>query len=823
MAYNYQNFASLGVNLNRQKYGALDISQVFTSQADLNYYISSGTGSKTGVSTYWSDIVPYPYAGQFLALVENGTVTAYILIEDTEVSGKMTYKLQEVGKKREADNKTIDIAADGTVKVHGLEAATNLQIPQLKNGEIVWVNIPDVVPADTNTVTEVKVADGSILSVEKTYNSDSDEYTYTLDITMPVYAVRKEALTAENAVKYVLTKDGVDIAEPIIVPNAFDDTEIQNALEDLRDVDAELAGDIAALEDYVEGISTIIYKAENGKTYLGLRDEDGLVIGEDIDAAAFVKDGMLSAASFDTATKELVLTWNTDAEKEVVRVPVGTLVDVYTAAADSGIVLDDHEFSIDYNKVASKQSVDDLRQNIADDIATTIADMQAALDENARLDADNKTELQGAIDTVDDKVDAHLAAYETFKTENTTAIGAAKDEAREAAKAFAVEEDSKLEAAIDLKLGQKIDTVTVAHGKTEGAVRTNNTLAITVDTYTSDEIDSKIGTAVSDAKTEINNTINSKEEAINKSIGELSAAHADDKEALQAGIDENAGDIDDLEAAVERIDGVLTTHADEYSDLEGRVDVLEGKVAVNELDIAGLKQADTEIRSLIAGNTSAINDLAADVAEADAALDAAIKANTKKFDDYSTTTQVDTKISTAITNSEKTTNAAIQKVADDLTNEIARSSQKDADHAAALQGHEERLDGIDATLALVLDNPDDSAINSLKEMATWVAEHEDDVVAMVKDIQDDKQALADHKAAYDEAIAAINENIGDNAAAIAALDRIATDDVEGFVKTSDEVGVVASGDKKGQMYIKKVSTDLLVQGDLEFVIFGGNA
>ena len=823
MAYNYQNFASLGVNLNRQKYGALDISQVFTSQADLNYYISSGTGSKTGVSAYWSDIVPYPYAGQFLALVENGTVTAYILIEDTEVSGKMTYKLQEVGKKREADNKTIDIAADGTVKVHGLEAATNLQIPQLKNGEIVWVNIPDVVPADTNTVTEVKVADGSILSVEKAYNSDSDEYTYTLDITMPVYAVRKEALTAENAVKYVLTKDGVDIAEPIIVPNAFDDTDIQNALEDLRDTDSELAGKIDTLEEYVEGISTIIYKAENGKTYLGLRDEDGLVIGEDIDAAAFVKDGMLSAASFDSATKELVLTWNTDAEKEVVRVPVGTLVDVYTAATDSGIVLNDHEFSIDYGKVASKQSVDDLSQKIANDIASTIADMQTAIDENAKLDKANKEALQGAINTVDKRVDDHLEAYEAFKTANTAAIATAKDEAREAAKAFATEEDGKLEDAIDLKLAQKIDTVTVAHGKTEGAVRTNNTLAITVDTYTSNEIDTKISTAVSDAKTEINNTINSKEETLNNSIGALSATHAADKVELQAGIDANAEAIEDLEADVERIDGVLITHADEYSVLEGRVGTLESTVATNGSDIAGLKAADTEIRSIIADNTAAIESLAKNVTDVDAELDAAIKANTKKFDDYSTTTQVDTKISTAITNSEKTTNASIQKVADDLTNEIARSKQADADHTAAIQEHTERLNGIDTTLALVLDNATDEAINSLNEMATWVAEHEDGVVAMVKDINADKQALADHKAAYDAAIAAINENIGDNAAAIAALDRIATDNVEGFVKTSDEVGVVASGDKKGQMYIKKVSTDLLVQGDLEFVIFGGNA
>ena len=67
MAFAYQNFASLGVNLNRQKYGPLDISSVFNSQADLNYYITKGA-SKEGVSQYWLDVTPYPYAGQIVAL-----------------------------------------------------------------------------------------------------------------------------------------------------------------------------------------------------------------------------------------------------------------------------------------------------------------------------------------------------------------------------------------------------------------------------------------------------------------------------------------------------------------------------------------------------------------------------------------------------------------------------------------------------------------------------------------------------------------------------------------------------------------------------------
>lgn len=85
MSFEYQGFATLGVNLNRQKYGPLDISNVFESQADLNYYLSKGT-EKTGVSDYWKAITPYPYAGQYIALVDktNNTVTPYVLKESAD-------------------------------------------------------------------------------------------------------------------------------------------------------------------------------------------------------------------------------------------------------------------------------------------------------------------------------------------------------------------------------------------------------------------------------------------------------------------------------------------------------------------------------------------------------------------------------------------------------------------------------------------------------------------------------------------------------------------------------------------------------------------
>lgn len=78
MAYEYQNFSSLGVNLARQKFGALDISQVFTTQADLTYYLTKGATS-AGISDYWKGVGAYPYEGQFLATVIDNQVVPYIL------------------------------------------------------------------------------------------------------------------------------------------------------------------------------------------------------------------------------------------------------------------------------------------------------------------------------------------------------------------------------------------------------------------------------------------------------------------------------------------------------------------------------------------------------------------------------------------------------------------------------------------------------------------------------------------------------------------------------------------------------------------------
>lgn len=123
MAFEYQGFATLGVNLNRQKYGPLDVSTVFTSVADLTYYTSKGSVKMEGLSDYWKAIIPYPYAGQIVALVVNRDVSVYKLVENADG----LFETKEIGG--------ADLTGYAT-KAYVQELIDSLEMPEGTNGMI---------------------------------------------------------------------------------------------------------------------------------------------------------------------------------------------------------------------------------------------------------------------------------------------------------------------------------------------------------------------------------------------------------------------------------------------------------------------------------------------------------------------------------------------------------------------------------------------------------------------------------------------------------------------------------------------------------------
>lgn len=104
----YQNYVSLPVNLNRQKYGPLDPSQLFLNEADLKWYCSNGTDSLISAdanTTAWNNYTIYPYPGQVVALRDSKAKTVRILKlteqlsagEVVIVDGKPQFEYSDIG------------------------------------------------------------------------------------------------------------------------------------------------------------------------------------------------------------------------------------------------------------------------------------------------------------------------------------------------------------------------------------------------------------------------------------------------------------------------------------------------------------------------------------------------------------------------------------------------------------------------------------------------------------------------------------------------------------------------------------------------------
>lgn len=111
-------------------------------------------------------------------------------------------------------------------------------------------------------------------------------------------------------------------------------------------------------------------EALNGKKAIKLLGKDGVVISE-IDASAFIKDGMIQSVAFDTKTKHVTITFNTAAGKEPIDVDLSTLVDTYKAGTGLSLA-NDGTFSVNTNTIATVEKATELA-NAAEQAAKTHA------------------------------------------------------------------------------------------------------------------------------------------------------------------------------------------------------------------------------------------------------------------------------------------------------------------------------------------------------------------------------------------------------------------------------------------------------------------
>jgi hypothetical protein len=597
MAFEYQSYASLGLNLNRQKYGPLDISNVFTSENDLKYYLTKGT-HKEGVSEYWIKVTPYPYEGQVLATVIDGVVSVYALSLDAEGN----FQTQEIGAKIETDDKTIKLV-DGKLELVGLPEVTSGKtfVPSLINGVLTWAE-PDTSTAE-GQAQEIEGLKARALALESTVgDADKGLVKAVADNKSAIEQEATDRAAADTALEGKIAEAlqaAKDYADEHDADTKYDDIALQNrvsAIESdyLKEADKyddsgvrSLISELdAAIGDTEKGLVKDV--ADNKQAIANEKSRAELAeqaLRERINAIDFVDADELADAIKDFAETEYV-----DEEIGKLEAAIAALnhfkaevvdnIDKVTELGVLYLIKDEAVEGVDkyneyivvdgkatligdtttdlsnyYNKTEIDGKVNTIDTAVSDEKAAreALAERVVALEEadnvtqaeleeyKAKVVSDIATAKSEAISDADGKLakKVNTSDFETFKGDNETAIGAAKDAAITAAKAETESQVSALEVAVEstyatkaelsaqeaaiesellvyaktadvnTELAKKIENATIAHAVvadpdqgieavSEGITKEGTTLKIVVDAPTRAETIKLIADKVAD-------------------------------------------------------------------------------------------------------------------------------------------------------------------------------------------------------------------------------------------------------------------------------------------------------------------------------------
>ena len=734
MAMTYQNFASLGVNLNRQKYGPLDISNVFTSENDLKYYLTKGAHTE-GVSEYWyknadDKVVPYPYEGQVLATVIDGVVSVYALSLDAEGN----FQTQEIAGKIEVDGTTIKLNDEGKLELVGLPADVEgkTYVPSYINGVLTWAE-PDTSTAE-GQAQEIEGLKTRAAALELTVNGKGEgeervdglvdkvaDNTQAIADEATARAAADAELEDKIAEALQAAKDYADENDANIV---YDDTALANrvkAIEDdyLKEADkyddtelvsrvAGAEGKITTLEGTVAGNATAI-AGEKSRAEAAEK-----ALGERIDAIDFVDETELSEALEPITTA--LNTKAAQADLAALQARVEAFLDNTGAATEA---IDTLQELINYinthddadingiltsiraieNKLAGIDStvtayVDAAIEAINIGDYAKAADMAALAGRVEALEAKpfdtyaTKTEVE-AVDAkfadytktsdlntlLDGKVDD--SEFTTFKADNTVAIATAKQEAIDAA--AAAEEAKGYAVAADVADTYATKAMLEAH---EGEIA-NELLAYAKTSDVNAELAKKIETAtIAHSTDELAEGVTVDGTALNIVVDAYTKA-----ETL-AQIEEILDQINDNSESAASVDTKLTNHIKTYTEKVGQ---LEAKDAELEAAIAtaqaqadkGVADAKTANDAIAALTNGAVAD---NTREIGVAKDLINTVNTTLTSKIAALEAKDTEFTTSITALETLVGGHTTTITEHGT-AIAALQDKDIELAGLIQGN----------------------------------------------------------------------------------------------------------------------------------------
>lgn len=193
-------------------------------------------------------------------------------------------------------------------------------------------------------VTDAATAQAAAEAAQSTADAKVASVTGSGAIAVTTGTTPKVSLNLDNTGNVTLSQGTAGLKASVTIPSAT--------------VTGVKTGDKVLALDGTELSTTIAFSVDStagtdGKKYLRLTGIDGADLGK-VDIADFVKDGMLSNASFNSADHKLTLTFNTDSGKEAIEVDLSSLVDVYDG---SNLKLTQVNIPTEYTAPAKDDSV----------------------------------------------------------------------------------------------------------------------------------------------------------------------------------------------------------------------------------------------------------------------------------------------------------------------------------------------------------------------------------------------------------------------------------------------------------------------------------
>ena len=721
--------------------------------------------SYAALEAYAADVLAYP--GQLVAVVNADSTGIYYLDQNLAI--------QPVGVIPVGDEKTIEVTEAGAISLLGAAGAANGTLPMVgDNGKLTWKTLEDIGAGDGN-----------------------DNTTYA-------FKFENEKITVTPSFNGV-AQDPVELDLSAFVTADELATELGKLVDNDTTYSVAENEKVLKLNDTV--FSTEIgLKHENGM--ISLTGINGEVIAEFSDAD-FVKDSVLEDVEYSPITQEIIFTWKTvDGETKTDAVSVADFVQVYTAG--NGLDLDSNQFSVKIDgesesfltvgangvKLAGVQTaIDTAKQAAIDDAATKYATTGAL--SQLETDLDTRLDVLEAIDHT-----LYATKEELAPVKQTADNAAAKVETLE----DKIEEITSVGGEPNVIDYIKVNgTILEAEKDAEG--KSTKTVNVIVPTKFSDLTDnSGFDARITAAKTQADKGVTDAAAADAKAV--KNAEDIGKHETRIGNLETAKGDHESRIIALENADN---QHASEYTALkdivDGHTSTLAKKADQTVLDAVSAKASanETAIKTLNETTIPGIN------------IEIAKKANAA---DVYTKTEVGT-ISEGKTLVEMINEAKSEATYDDT--QIKADIKANTDALAILNGDVGTVGSVkaeakaaaDIAVATVVDSAPE-AMNTLKEVADWIANDESGAAAMANRITANETAInaINH---VDTGILANAKKYTDDA--IAGLP-VATADALGLVKFDNNS---IKMNESNQLYVAKVSTDVLEQGENVLILNGGSS